>query len=230
MKSSAMQAEAATVAPEVYSLAARALLTSQISDKDDKSLSKRDSLYDLKLVNRAFKFLQEANSRANERDLEMYKDSRQTVQAVQDAQAANVQGPQTEQEAKAYQAAQDNMQELEKIQGGYVDEGIVNFHKNATQGEKLRAAAVDSLEGFSEFYRSLRKEGSKNIAAFDAYNETEKNLFVWALSHPSEVVKSVGPLRHNARHDDAKRQAGQAGLRPRRASARWTPRIIAAPR
>lgn len=218
MKSSAMQAEAATVAPEVYGLAARALLTSQISDKDDKSLSKRDSLYDLKLVNRAFKFLQEANSRANERDLEMYKDSRQTVQAVQDAQAANVQGPQTEQEAKAYQAAQDNMQELEKIQGGYVDEGIVNFHKNATQGEKLRAAAVDSLEGFSEFYRSLRKEGSKNIAAFDAYNETEKKLFVWALSHPSEVVKSVGPLRHNARHDDAKRQQAkqdyaQAGQR-----------------
>lgn len=176
MKNSTVAEGARTVAPEVYSLAARAMLTAQISDKDGGALSKRSSLYDLKLVNRAFKFLWEANQLADKQDAEAYKTS---------------------------------AQEFEKIQGGYADEGSVRFHKKATHGEKLQAAAVSNMEQFTEFYQELRKEGSKNIAAFQAFDETEKKLFVWALAHPGDVAKSVGPLRHNARHNDGKRQAAK---------------------
>ena len=50
-------------AEDVYKQAARAMLSGQISDKDGK-ISERSTLYDLKLLSRAVRFLREANHQA----------------------------------------------------------------------------------------------------------------------------------------------------------------------
>ncbi|MGI5883634.1 MAG: hypothetical protein ACOX83_01555 [Candidatus Spyradocola sp.] len=178
--SSGAQAQEREAGGKVYTLAANAMLSAQISDADETTLSKRDTLYDIKLLNRAVKFVREANVEAGRRDVE---------EAERQGGAVN-----------------------DQLAGGYMDQRTVHFHKDVTQGQKIEAIQVTSMEAFTEFYKSLRKENSKNIAAFEALPEEEKRMFVWALANPSKVVKSVGALRKNARHDDSLRQAAKQDI------------------
>ena len=168
-------------ADDVYKQAARAMLSGQISDADGK-ISKRDTLYDLKLLSRAVRFLRQANRQAGIEDIE----------EAEKTDGSGYVNP--------------------KLQGGYQGQHIVHFHKDATQGQKIAATQVKDMDGFAAFYKGLRSGSSKNIAEFEKLSAEEKRMFVWALANPSAAVKSIAPARRSDRHDDTLRQAAKQDL------------------
>lgn len=168
-------------ADDVYKQAARAMLSGQISDKDGK-ISERSTLYDLKLLSRAVRFLRQANRQAGIEDIE----------EAEKTDGSGYVNP--------------------KLQGGYQGQHIVHFHKDATHGQKIAATQVKDMDSFTEFYKSLRSGSSKNIAEFEKLSAEEKRMFIWALANPSAAVKSIAPARKSERHDDAKRQAAKQDL------------------
>jgi len=65
--------------------------------------------------------------------------------------------------------------------------GFSGFDKRVSMQTRLQAASVSDLETFCKYYAELQELNGKHNTDFDALDETEKRLFIYALANPKII-------------------------------------------